>query len=189
MFNISNVNVVPLENSKFIHPIKIKYQQNGIKKEWEAIKAHDSVAILLYHVEKNSLLLVKQFRPPVYLTKKSHCITFELCAGILDKDISPIETVKEEIYEECGYDVKVENIEKITSFYTSVGIAGTHQILYYSEIDESMKKHEGGGIDNEEIELVYLPVEKINNFIFDEKKPKTSGLIASFFWFLSNKLK
>ena len=43
-------------------------------------------------------------------------ICLELCAGIIDEDISPQETARQELLEECGYDVPLENIRLITSF-------------------------------------------------------------------------
>ena len=43
-------------------------------------------------------------------------LTYELCAGIVDKDSSVEQIAKEEILEECGYDVPLGKIEKITSF-------------------------------------------------------------------------
>ena len=89
-----------LVDTKFVHPVKISYIQNGIKKNWEAVKSFDSVAILLYHSEKNAFILVKQFRPPVYLNDESKLCTYELCAGIVDKDKSLLEIAKEEIDEE-----------------------------------------------------------------------------------------
>ena len=55
---------------------------------------------------------------------------------------------------------RLQNIEKITSFHTSVGFAGSKQMLYFAEVDESMKVSEGGGVDHEQIEVVYLPVEE-----------------------------
>ena len=90
--------------------------------------------------------------------------------------------------EECGYDVPIENIEKITSFYTNVGVSGAKQHLYYAKIDDDMKKHSGGGIHDEEIETVYLKVDDYEEFIYDENKAKTPGLMFSFMWFMEKKL-
>ncbi len=184
---IENFKIVPLEDTKFIYPVKITYKQNGKEKIWEAVNSFDSVAILLYHEEKNAFLLVKQFRPPVYLNDKSKICTYELCAGIVDKE-KPLKVIaKEEIDEECGYDVPIERIEKITSFYTNVGVSGGCQSLYYASIDETMKIHEGGGIHDEEIELMFLPIEEFKEFIYNEKYAKTPGLMFSFLWFMENK--
>lgn len=189
MYNkIENFKTSELKETNFVHPVKITYTQNGKEKTWEAVKSFDSVAILLFHEEKNAFLLVKQFRPPVYLNDNSNLCTYELCAGIVDKEKSLELIVKEEIDEECGYNVSLENIEKITSFYTNVGISGGRQSMYYASINESMKIHDGGGINDEEIELMFLPLDEFREFIYDESKAKTPGLMFSFFWFLDNKL-
>lgn len=39
---------------------------NGKKRQWDFVKTHDSVFIIIYHITKKVLVLVKQFRPPVY---------------------------------------------------------------------------------------------------------------------------
>ena len=41
-----------LTDPKFIKPIKINYTLKNKKKEWEAIISHDSVSVLLWHVDK-----------------------------------------------------------------------------------------------------------------------------------------
>ena len=180
---IKNFELSPLENTKFVHPVKLTYNQNGKDKTWEAVKSMDSVAVLLYHEEFDSFVLVKQFRPPVYLNDPSKTFTYELCAGIVDKESSLEVIVQEEIDEECGYKVKLEDISKITSFYTNVGVSGAKQHLYYAKINESMKVHNGGGIHDEEIELHFLKTHEAKAFIYDESKAKTPGLIFAFYWF------
>ncbi|MFC2073588.1 NUDIX domain-containing protein [Campylobacterota bacterium] len=178
---IKHFKLRPLVDAKFIETSFATYEQDGIKKSWEVVQAHDSVAILIYHQEKESFVLVKQFRPAVYLNN-DHGMTVELCAGIVDKELSLEEIAKEEIEEECGYAVPLQNIERITSFHTSVGFAGSKQILYFAQIDESMKVSEGGGVDHEQIEVFYLPVDEAKNLIYDESIAKTPGLMFSFMW-------
>lgn len=185
--DISNFKISSLENPKFVKPVRVHFTQNNTNKSWEAVKSHDSVSVLLYHSVKKAFLLVKQFRAPVYMNHNKHKFTLELCAGLIDKDLSLLEIVKEEILEECGFEVRVENIEKITSFFTNVGISGAKQHLYFAAIDDSMKIGEGGGIQDEQIELFYLPTKKANEFIFDESIAKTPGLMFAFYWFLQKK--
>jgi UDP-sugar diphosphatase len=182
-FRISEFSIVPLEAPSFVKPVRINYRQNGKALTWEAVQSHDSVAVLLYHSGKKSFLLVKQFRPPVYMNNSSYPYTFELCAGIIDKEASLEQIAKEEIDEECGYDVPLVKIEKITSFFTNVGVSGARQHLYFAEIDEGMKEHEGGGIHTEEIILEYVPLEEARAFIYDESRAKTPGLMFAFYWF------
>ena len=184
---IKDFKTAPLTNTKFVHPVKISYNQNGKDKTWEAVKSFDSVAVLLYHEEKNAFLLVKQFRAPVFLNYKEHSFTYELCAGLVDKNKDLNVIAQEEIDEECGYKVPLKKIQKITSFFTNVGVSGGKQSLYYATINESMKAHEGGGIHDEEIETCLIPLDEVDDFIFDENRAKTPGLMFSFYWFLKNK--
>ena len=184
MTKVQITNIVPLKNPKFITPVRINYIQSQKEKSWEAVKSHNSVAILLYHEEQDAFLLVKQLRITTLLNKdETDGYTYELCAGIVDKDISLKQIAKEEILEECGYDVPLEDIQRVTSYYTSVGFSGAKQTMYYAKIDESMKKNEGGGIDDEEIELYFLPTSKAKEFMFDENYKKTPGLMMAFYWF------
>ncbi|OCL82756.1 NUDIX domain-containing protein [Arcobacter porcinus] len=181
---ISDIKTEELKESNYIKPIKVKFTQNGVKKTWEAVRSHDSVSILIYHTQKKSFVLVKQFRVPVYLNDKNVTFTYELCAGLVDKDMSLEQIASEEIDEECGYKVDAKNLIKITSFFTNVGISGAKQHLYFAKVDESMKIHSGGGINDEQIELYFLEKDDIDNFIFDENKAKTPGLMFSLYWFL-----
>lgn len=183
-FKITRFDTVPLESPRFVRPVRILYTQNGRALTWEAVKSHDSVAVLLYHTRKEAFLLVKQFRPPVFMNHSEHLFTYELCAGIVDKEVPLIQIAKEEIDEECGYDVPLEKIEKITSFFTNVGISGGKQHLFFAEIDESMRSHDGGGIHTEEIILEWVPLVEANDFVFDESKAKTPGLMFAFYWFM-----
>ncbi len=185
---IEDFKLQTLKDPKFISTSLATYRQNGIQKEWEVVQAHDSVAILIYHKQQDAFILVKQFRAAVYFNNENG-MTIELCAGIVDKALSLKEIAKEEIEEECGYSVPLEKIEKITSFYTSVGFAGSRQTLYYAQIDEQMKISEGGGVDGEMIEVISLPVKDAKALIYDETVAKTPGLMFAFMWWFEKKNK
>ena len=172
-----------LKNPSFIKPILINYSINGVKRNWEAVISHDSVSILLYHTEKKAFVIVKQLRAPVLNATKSDGMTYELCAGIVDKKMSHIQIAQEEVLEECGYDLPLANIKKVTSFFTSVGISGAQQTFYYAQCDESMRVSGGGGLEEEDIEVIYIPLDEAKKFIFDESYQKTPGLMLGFYWF------
>ncbi len=184
MYTIDDISLEPCGASDFVTLERMRYTQDGICKSWDLARVHDSVAVLLYHRGRNAFVLVKQFRPPVYL-KNRDGFTYELCAGIVDKEKPLAVIAQEEIHEECGYDVALEEIERITAFYTSVGFAGAKQTLYYAEVDDRMQVHDGGGIDTESIEVVYLPLEAAQAFILDEAKAKTPGIMYALMWFFS----
>lgn len=190
--SIKNFKISNLEKSDFVRPFRLHYEMDGVKRAWDCVKVHDSVSVLLFHKEKNALVLVKQFRPPVWYHQENsgeksseQGYTYELCAGILDKNLSSKQTAIEEIYEETGY--KVDDLEYITSFYSALGFAGSKQYMFFGEICENDKVGTGGGVDGEKIELFYLKTSEIYKFMYNENNVKAPGLMFAFMWFLQNK--
>lgn len=191
--SIKIIKISKLEDDKFLKPFRIDFEQNGVRRHWDCVNVHDSVAALLYHRQKDSILLVKQFRAPVWYYQTKHNtnqemelgFTYELCAGIMDKGISREKTIKEEILEETGY--LVEEVEYVTSCFNGLGFSANQQTMFYATIDESMKKGLGGGVDGEDIELFFLPLKEAKSFIFDERLVKAPGLLYMIMWFLENK--
>ena len=172
-------------SSDYIKPKSMFYVQNSVEKRWDIVDTHNSVAILLYHEALDSFVFVKQFRPSIYLKNKDG-FTYELCAGIVDKDKSLIEIAQEEILEETGYAVPLEKMERISSFYTAVGFAGGRQTHYFAVLVERMKVNEGGVIEDENIEVIYLKKEDTLEFMFDESIATTSGLMFALMWYFRN---
>lgn len=58
--------------------------------------------------------------------------SLELCAGIIDKDCSIEEVARQEVLEECGYDIPVESLRKLHSYrysgYIFVTLKEMHMI-------------------------------------------------------------
>ncbi|MFT5654183.1 MAG: UDP-sugar diphosphatase, partial [Psychromonas sp.] len=48
--------------------------------------------------------------------------------------------------------------------------------------NERMKVSEGGGVDAEMIEVVYLPIKEAKALIYDASIAKTPGLMFAFMW-------
>jgi len=182
--NIKEFKLNSLDKPKYIKSYLASYYQNNIKKSWEIVSAHDSVAILIYHKVKKKFILVKQFRAPVYANNQNG-ITVELCAGLVDKDKTLIEIAKDEILEECGYNVPIKQIEKVTTYNVNLGQSGNYQTLYYCEVDNNMRVSEGGGVDMELIEVLEIPLEEMKKLIFDESITKASSLMFAFYWWMS----
>lgn len=68
MENISKIWYGPLPaDSPYVKPFRLFYVQNGLEKNWDLLKVHDSVSIVLYNTTRNKLVFVKQFRPGMEL--------------------------------------------------------------------------------------------------------------------------
>eukprot|EP00794_Sanderia_malayensis_P019914 gene19914-21861_t len=213
--NISNLEVVPCKDSRFVKTSRVKFVQNNMQRTWDYINIHDSVAILLLNTTRNAFVLLRQFRPALYMyinnemsgkdrTEMSEDssgeipikaspdvgVSYELCAGIVDKKMSLEEIAVDELLEETGYKVSVDKLERLMTC-RSVGTAGNLQTVFYAEVTDDMQVGKGGGDPNEqeEIELEYMPVSEAKKFIFDSSKSKPSTLVAAFMWyFWKNKL-
>lgn len=193
--------VSPMPPSHFIKPKSLHYDLDGKGRRWDMVESHPSVAVLLYHRTRNAFLLVRQFRPAVWAatTRDAEAeghpkpplsigFTYELCAGIIDKpDLDLKEITREEIAEECGYDVPTSEIHEVISFVTAIGISGSRQYIFAAEVDDSMRHggpEGGGGLvhHGEVIEVLALPVDQTNAFLFDETLAKSAGLLFAATW-------
>jgi UDP-sugar diphosphatase len=187
-FIVEDFKLEPLKDGKFIKPAFATFKLNGQNRDWEIVDSKDSVAILIFNSDNNSFVCVKQFRPAVYAHNKNSGVTIELCAGLVDKNLTLEQIAIEEIFEETGYKVALDSLKKITSFYTSVGFAGSKQHLYFTEVNNSLKVSSGGGIEGEElIEVIEIPLHKAKEFIYNEDIAKTPGLLFAFEWFINNR--
>ncbi|WP_456478972.1 hypothetical protein [Nautilia sp.] len=183
MIKIESVKTIG--KGRFLELKEVFFDYFGKKRRWEVCSSYDSVSVLIYDTDLDSLVLVKQFRLPVYL-KNAEGYTLELCAGLCDKDKPNIEIAKEEILEECGYDVNVSGIKKITSTWANVGNGAANQEIFYAEVNQDMKVNEGGGIDDEDIEVVLIPSHKVYESIFDEGVVLTPGAKFAMLWWIYN---
>lgn len=181
-------------SSPYIQPKRYTYEYKGKKYSWDFICAKDSVSILLYHVDLQSFVFVKQFRIPLwhyqtslkeYKENKNLGYTIELCSGLIDKNLSIEEIAKEECIEELGFHPK--KLEKINEFYSGFGSGVSKQNLYFAEISKKDKLSQGGGIDAEEIEAVYVKVVDFEEFT--KNIIRNSLLDYSYFWFMKEKAK
>ena len=181
MIKIEKINI--LAKGRFLELKEVFFNYFGKKRRWEVCSSHNSVSILIYDRDLDALIMVKQFRLPVFL-KNSDGYTLELCAGLCDKNKSNVEIAKEEVLEECGYDVDVQNIKRITSTWASVGSSAANQEIFYVEVDQNQKINQGGGIDDEDIEVVSVPVDKVYETIFDENIVLTPGAKFAMLWWI-----
>jgi UDP-sugar diphosphatase len=180
VLEIKDIEVSETTPSKKTYAVSYRAGKKKICRE--VTKTLDTVKVLLYHEEKSAFLITKQFRPLVYINHPESAIRYELCGGRADKEgLSYEELAREEVLEECGY--KVDKLEKVTTFTTV-----SKMTLFFATINESMRIDNGGGLEDEAIELVFVPLEEAKAFMFDESKPKRPALMFSFCWFLSDKM-
>ncbi|RDU68428.1 NUDIX hydrolase [Helicobacter equorum] len=182
--DIRDIQITQCVDSPYIKPQRMLYTENGYKKAWDFVQSLDSVAIILHRIDEDALVVVRQFRPPVFL-KNNDGYTYELCAGLLDKEGKSIRQIAaEEVLEECGYALDSQDLQEVAVFHTSVGTSGAKQYLFYAQVTQKHKCTEGGGIDGEVIESMLLPRAELETFLYDDSIVKTPGLGFGILWFL-----
>ena len=96
-----------------------------------SLERGDSVAALVFHRDRRSVILANQFRYPTY--EKGPGWLTELVAGMVDPGETPEQSMRREILEESGYEI--ERLQHISTFYVSPGGSSERIFLYYVEVN------------------------------------------------------
>jgi GDP-mannose pyrophosphatase NudK len=140
----------------------------------------DAVAILLYNKTNHKVILVKQFRAPVFV-KENDGNVLEVPAGIMEKGENILETLVRETLEETGY--RLNNPQFLSVFYPSVGVMNERIHLYLGVVEDSDKVEKGGGLDSEKeyLEVIEMSPEELFQLI-DEGKIKDGKTMVAVFY-------
>lgn len=124
----------------------------------------DTVAVLPVNDKLKTILLTRQFRLPAFLNGNETGYLVEACAGIIDSNETPEQTVYREAEEEMG--CKIRDPEKIAGAYTSSGGLTEFVHFFVARYDEKDRAGKTGGLkdEGEDIELVEMG--------FDEAREK-----------------
>lgn len=130
----------------------------------ESYDRGNGAAILLYNNEKDTVVLIRQFRMPSFLNGNDSGMLIETCAGLLD-DNDPDTCIIKEVFEETGF--RIDAVEKVMHAYMSPGAVTEIVHLYLGEYTDQMKVNKGGGLEeeHEEIEVLELPFSQAMNMI------------------------
>lgn len=206
MDKIEDVRFTECVDSKYVRPSRMHYKQNGKDKMWDLLWRHDAVAAVIYNTTRNVLIFVRQFRPAIYWSRLPREVvahglpvdtkkyppglgmTLELCAGLMDKKgLTPAQAMQEEILEECGYKVPLDNIKEVTSFRGSVGVSGNRLQLFYAEVTDAMRdpSYAGGCLaEDEMVEVVEMTIPEARRMILDESIMRPPACLFGTLWFL-----
>ena len=131
-------------------------QRNGevVQHKREVYDRGNGATVLLYNRHKQSVVLVRQFRVATWVNGNLDGMLIETCAGLLDDD-EPEDCIRKEAIEETGY--QVSNVRKVFQLYMSPG--GVTEIVHFfiAEYDERLRQNDGGGVEDEDIDVLELP--------------------------------
>jgi GDP-mannose pyrophosphatase NudK len=128
----------------------------------EAYDRGNGATILLYNPQTDRVILTRQFRLPTFVNGNRNDgphsgMLIETCAGLLDND-DPETAIRRETEEETGY--RIQSVQKVMEAYMSPGSVTEKLFFYIAHYTADTERNAGGGIDEEEIEIMELPFQQ-----------------------------
>ena len=119
----------------------------------------NGATILLFDVDRRTVLLSRQFRYPVYVNDHPDGMLIETAAGLLDED-DPETAIRREASEELG--VTVGPLTHVFDVYMSPGSVTERIHFFAAPYTDASRTSEGGGLadDGEDIDVLELPFDE-----------------------------
>lgn len=131
----------------------------------------DSVGVMLYDREHDAVVLVRQFRYPVYAgLERDHgaggfdprrAWILEIVAGVQESGQAAADVGNKELLEEAGYAV-TGDLQPIATILPSPGGTSERIHIFLGAVDLHTRAAEGGGVaaEGEDIQIVTLPLHR-----------------------------
>ncbi|MBR1125278.1 GDP-mannose pyrophosphatase [Bradyrhizobium lablabi] len=131
----------------------------------EVFDRGNAATLLPYDIANRTVVLVRQFRLPAYLSGHDGLL-IEAAAGMLD-DETPERRILLEAEEETGY--RLRNVRKVFEAFMSPGAVTEKMHFFVAAYEPSMRISDGGGNadEGEDIEVLELPIDTALAMIAD----------------------
>jgi GDP-mannose pyrophosphatase NudK len=130
----------------------------------EAYDRGNGATILLHNPQADTVILTRQFRLPTFVNGNPSGMLIEACAGLLDND-HPDDAIRREMEEETGY--RIQHVQKVMEAYMSPGSVTEKLFFYIAQYAADTERNAGGGIDEEEIDILELPLSQAMTMVAD----------------------
>lgn len=142
----------------------------------ELFVRHDAVCVLPYDPQRDSVVLIEQFRVGA-MDKSVNPWLLELVAGLIDKDEQPEEVAHREAEEEAA--LQLAALWPITQYYPSPGGSDERVHLYLGRCDsEGVGGVHGLAEEGEDIRVHVWPLEDALQAVRDGRIDNAASIIA-----------
>jgi nudix-type nucleoside diphosphatase (YffH/AdpP family) len=158
----------------------VTFRQHRRDGQWQQRKREiydngNSAAVLPYDPARNTVLLTRQLRLPIYLQEGlEHSV--EACAGKLDGEKAETRIIKE-MEEELGY--RIDAVERLFALYPSPASVAEKIELFTCSYSPADKVSNGGGLadEGEDIEVIETTLEQATAMILSGEIIDAKALI------------
>ncbi|MCX8570978.1 MULTISPECIES: NUDIX domain-containing protein [Hyphomicrobiales] len=125
----------------------------------------NGATILLYDPARRTVVLVKQFRYPAFVSGYDDML-IETPAGLLD-DAAPEERIRAEVEEETGF--RIHHVRRVFEAFMSPGAVTEKIYFFVGEYEPSDRVSEGGGHpgEGEDIEVLEIGIDEALAMVAD----------------------
>ncbi|XP_065185076.1 ADP-sugar pyrophosphatase-like [Sycon ciliatum] len=155
----------PLHTAKWLSLNQLTWTDpSGKTRQWESLSrttrrpgadsdGADIIATIKKSGEEDRLVLVKQFRPPM------RACTLEFPAGLMDPAENVETTAIRELYEETGYQGRVERVSKAVSMDPGASNCATTMVVIHIDGDDEVNVNPSKHLDEGEfIDVMCVPI-------------------------------
>lgn len=133
----------------------------------EAYDRGNGACALLHDPDRDTILLVRQYRLPAHLNGHPDGMLLEVPAGLLDGDEGAEEALRREVAEEVGHEVGP--LERLFRLYMSPGSVTEHLTFFAGTYSAATRAGDGGGdaAEGERLEVVEVTLDEAAAMIAD----------------------
>jgi ADP-ribose pyrophosphatase len=147
-----------------------------------------SVGVLLHDPREDTVILVRQFRYPVFTTLHPEeregegarqAWILELVAGVVDTDSTVCRVAHKELLEEAGYRV-IGDLKPIATLFPSPGGSSERIYLFLGEITGGLRAGRGGGLasEGEDTQTVVVPLDQAMEMVASGEIQDAKTIVA-----------
>ncbi|MEO5340200.1 MAG: NUDIX domain-containing protein [Magnetococcus sp. MYC-9] len=152
-----------------LEKIRLRYQrfsgQMSQEVSWETLLRSDSVAVLPYDPERDTVVLSRQFRLGPHLAGEQGWCLEIVAGGCSETDIH--HDARREVLEEIGWEVT--QLQHIVTYYPAPHLSIERVHLFLGIIDSRHQAAPGGGLlhEDEDIEVLPMPFAQAMQLLHD----------------------
>ena len=162
---------------------QILYTATDGREEIQKREIQDSgngAAVLLYNLQKRTVLLIQQYRLAAFLNGHDTGILTEVCAGLVEQN-DPEYTIKKEIREETG--LQIDEVKYLFKAYATPG-AKTELIYFFTaEYDKDIVSGSSQGLMHEQEDILLFEMgfdDAYNNIFTGEIQDSKTIILLQF---------